>query len=230
MGRLHTVEVSRALPAKFPDRCVICGVQHPGHQARFFAGSQYGALFFAAWLETGTNFVLAPACPSCLLSVRIRNLLRFGVSAACIALATWLLFWVAGGAGRDIVKLKVLGVVVAGYFPVLAWDWLFPASFSLSTDDPNHQFKFHFQDAAYAAEFHALNHRPYPGSLPAVESKVSEKPSPDPPGHSAGFNQADKSLAALGISPAPDRFAETSSFQGDRANPFRNFEDPRFQK
>lgn len=206
----YAVAVPRSLPPKFPDRCVLCGADNPGKQARFHAGANYGAFFFMAWFETGRKSIMAPACGSCAVSAMSRGLLRFAVSAGCAILAGWYLFWVMGmKGGRGLGKLKAVAVFFAAVVPAVIWDWLFPAKFSVTFDDENHQAVCHFSDPGYAAQFDALNHPEFAESL--------ELP--------ASFNPSASSNSAH----PPADYSAAESFE-DKTNPFRNLEDPRFRK
>ena len=107
----YDVSVSRSLPTKFPARCVLCGADNPGGVVRFSAGASYGAFFFLSWLGRGKKSIDAPACGSCAVSATSRNLMRFGLSAACAILAGWFLFWFVGmKGGRGLFKITALGV------------------------------------------------------------------------------------------------------------------------
>ena len=133
MGQVFGRRLSRWLTPKFPDRCVVCGADQPGHQARFFADGQYGPFFFHLFLslDDGKKSVTAPACPGCVLSSRIGGLWRLAVAATFGTLAAWLLFWVVPrAAGAD--EFKVLGVVLAAIMPILVWNQYFPPRFILS--------------------------------------------------------------------------------------------------
>src|SRR5262245_55054797 len=98
MGQVHGASLSCSLIPRFPDRCVLCGADSPGHVAHFFASAQYGAFCFLLWFEDGKKSITAPACPGCVLGARIRSLMRFAVSAAVAALACGLLFWLVPNA------------------------------------------------------------------------------------------------------------------------------------
>lgn len=223
----YDVAVSRSLPPRFPDRCVLCGADNPGRQARFHAGSHYGAFFFLSWFESGKKSVLAPACGSCAVSAMSRGLLRFAVSAACAVLAAWFLFWMMGKGARGMIKLKALGVFFAAVIPAVLWDWLFPAKFSVTFDDETHTSTCHFADAAYAAEFDALNHPPVPDSLELPAGlQLDSQPAPQPLELPASFNPAASSSFSR---PSPTSYPAIESFE-DKTNPFRNLEDPRFKK
>ena len=218
----YDVAVPRSLPPKFPDRCVLCGADNPGKQARFQAGAGYGAFFFVAWFESGKKSIMAPACGSCAVSALSRSLLRFAVSASCALLAAWLLFGALRV--RGLFKIKALVVFFAAVIPVVVWDWIFPARFSVSFDEEGHKTICHFRDAAYAAEFDFLNHPPEPESLELPENvQLDEKPPPERLSLPASFNPA----ASSGSSAAS--FPIAPSFE-DKTNPFRNLEDPRFRK
>ena len=223
----YDVAIPRSLPPKFPDRCVLCGTDNPGRQARFHAGSHYGAFFFLSWFESGKKSVLAPACGSCAVSAQSRGLLRFAVSAAAAVLTAWFLFWVMGKGVRGLFKLKALGVFFAAVIPAVLWDWLFPARFSVTFDDETHTSTCHFADAAYAAEFDALNHPPIPDSLELPAGlQLGNQLVPRPLELPASFNPA----AASNFSrPAPTSYPAIESFE-DKSNPYRNLEDPRFRK
>jgi hypothetical protein len=226
----YDVSVPRSLPPKFPDRCVICGTESPGRQARFHAGANYGAFFFLSWFSRGQKSVLAPACGSCAVSALSRGLLRFAVSAAAAALAAWFLFWFVGmkGGGRGMFKLKAVAVFFAAVIPAVVWDWLFPAKFSVTFDDESHTATCHFSSAPYAAEFDALNHPPIPDSLELPEDLQlgGGQPSPRQLELPANFNPT----AASGSShPSASSYMPAESYE-DKTNPFRNLEDPRFKK
>lgn len=222
----YDISVSRSLPTKFPDRCVLCSADNPGGKVRFSAGSNYGAFFFLSWLGKGKKTIEAPACGSCAVSATSRNLMRFGLSAACAILAGWFLFWFVGmKGGRGLMKIKALGVFFAAVIPAVVWDWLFPAKFSVTFDDENHRTVCHFSDPAYAAEFDALNHPPIPDGLELPENlNLGDKPAQQPLELPADFNPtANSSNSSAGS------FNVAESYE-DKSNPFRNLEDPRFRK
>jgi hypothetical protein len=155
MGQVHGARLAGSVTPKFPDRCVLCGADQPGHAARFFA-SGFGVFFFVLWLQEGKKSVVAPACPGCALGARIGSLLRFAVSAAAAALGAWLLFRVVPHA-RAVDHFKALGVVLAAIVPILVWDQLFPAGFCMRRDTADGDVDYRFRSAADAAEFRALN-------------------------------------------------------------------------
>ena len=222
----HDVSVSRSLPPKFPDRCVLCGTQSPGGKVRFSAGANYGAFFFITWFGKGKKSIEAPACGSCAVSATSRNLMRFGFSAIAAALAGWFLFWVMGKGGRGLIKIKALGVFFAAVIPAVILDWLFPPKFSVTFDEENHRAVCHFTDAAYAAEFDALNHPPVPGELELPDGlQLDGQPVPQPLKLPADFNPAPSSRP----NSTSGGFSVTESYE-DKTNPFRNLEDPRFKK
>ena len=190
---------------------MLCGADEPGRQVRFSAGAKYGAFFFIAWLGKGKGSILAPACGTCAVGAMTRAWIRFALSAAGAALAAWFLFKGMKG-GRGMFKLKAVAVFFAAVIPAVVWDWLFPAKFSVTFNDENHQAVCHFADPAYAAQFDAINHlevlddQEQPAGSPPV---VETAPQPSPP--------------ATGSFEAADSFV-------DKSNPYRNLEDPRFKK
>ena len=207
----YDVSVSSLVPPKFPDRCVLCGADEPGRQVRFSAGAKYGAFFFIAWFGKGKGSISAPACGTCAVGAMIRAVMRFGLSAAMAALAAWFLFKGMKG-GRGMFKLKAIAVFFAAVIPAVVWDKLFPARFSVTFQDEKHQAICHFADAAYAAQFDALNH------LEVL----------------ADHEQAEDSEPGGEIAPHPSppltgSFETADSFV-DKSNPYRNLEDPRFKK
>ena len=221
----YDVSVSRTLPTKFPDRCVLCGADSPGGKVRFSAGANYGAFFFLTWLGIGKKSIEAPACGSCAVSAMSRNLIRFALSAAAAVLAGWFLFWVMGKGVRGLIKIKALGVFFAAVIPAVIYDWLFPPKFSVTFDDANHRAICHFSDATYAAEFDALNHPPVPDDVELPEGlQFGEKPAPQalecPPNVNPTLSS---SKASAGGFRGPESYE-------DKPNPFRNLEDPRFKK
>lgn len=224
----YAVAVPRSLPPKFPDRCVLCGADNPGKQARFHAGANYGAFFFMAWFETGRKSITAPACGSCAVSAMSRGLLRFAVSAGCAILAGWYLFWVMGmKGGRGLGKLKAVAVFFAAVIPAVIWDWLFPAKFSVTFDDENHQAVCHFSDPGYAAEFDALNHPDILEGLELPEDlQLGDKPAPPLLELPKSFNPSPSSSPSH---PSATDYSVAESYD-DKTNPFRNLEDPRFRK
>ena len=204
--------LSRWLTPKFPDRCVLCGADSPGHAARFFADGQYGPLFFHLFLsfDDGKKSITAPACPGCALASRIGGLWRFAVAATFGTLAAWLLFWVVPPA-RAFDELKILSVVLAAIMPILAWNRLFPPKFILAADNDAGDFHFHFCDASYAAAFDALNH------LPPRD--------PQPPDDDIDDGLPEE----LGTAASADRRAYSPVTGDDPANPYRRLEDARFR-
>ncbi|MFN0021102.1 MAG: hypothetical protein ACKVP0_22820 [Pirellulaceae bacterium] len=221
----YDVSVSRSLPPKFPDRCVLCGADNPEGRVRFSAGASYGAFFFLSWLGKGKKSIEAPACGSCAVSATSRNLMRFGLSAACAILAGWFLFWAMGKGVRGLIKIKALGVFFAAVIPAVVWDWLFPAKFSVTFDDESHRTVCHFSDATYAAQFDALNHPPIPDGLELPGGlNLGDKTAPQPLVLPANFNPTTNNSSS-----SPSSFNVAESYE-DKSNPFRNLEDPRFKK
>ncbi len=207
----HDVSVSSLVPPKFPDRCVLCGADEPGRQVRFTAGARYGAFFFIAWFGKGKGSIQAPACGSCAVGAMSRALFRFTLSAGAAAIAGWFLFAAMKGGGRGLFKLKAIGVFVAAVVPAVVWDWIFPARFSVTFNDENHQAVCHFFDPGYAAQFDALNQ--------FGAEDVPEQPAATP------SNQP-----AAPRFPAPASGSRVAEPFEDKTNPFRNLEDPRFRK
>jgi hypothetical protein len=156
MANVYGARLDRSQTPAFADRCVCCGADRPGHQARFFAGGDYGVFFPLLWLQDGTKSIVAPACPGCALGSRIHGLLRFAVAALSALVATWVLFWIVPNAAA-VDHVKCLGLVMAAVVPALVWNQIFPPRFALSTDDNVAYIDYRFPTAAAAEEFRRMN-------------------------------------------------------------------------
>ena len=163
------VVVPRHPPPRFPDRCVVCGVNRPAHTAELLGAASNSALDqqLSGWgrnpLVAGSRIdsysVDIPVCGRCWLALHARRFTRP---------VTW---WVLCGVGVlgltgvltptvSITSAGVLGLVLAISFVV---EVRHPARFDVRAD--GEWATFTFRDLTLGYEFRVLNPSHSPGGL-----------------------------------------------------------------
>lgn len=154
MGMSHDVTRPKTQACVFPERCVACGREKPGHALRVGLGS-IGWYTLVFWVSGKSFEVEVPACPSCARTMRRQRLLRraltWGFAIAGVAIAVHVL---RSDGGRAKTWLA-MGVALAAMAPLALWETFSAPAFDLFVGDKNVDYQF--LDEALAQEFDALN-------------------------------------------------------------------------
>lgn len=155
MALSHDVRLRRATEVVFPDECVVCGAEGPGHATRVFTRETFNGLMGIG--REGDPFVDVPSCPRCSRKIRAGAGVSLGVGFVS---ANLMYFFVADpyllepseGLWHWFAWLATPFVCV---LPWVLWRVCFPPAFSIDTDDA--WVEFEFRKAAYAEAFERLN-------------------------------------------------------------------------
>jgi len=148
------VKLPKSHPPVFPDRCVVCGANHP--DATYRAGTNAIGWWTLAFWSFGQRFTVeVPACEPCCGRMRRQRWVQLAVNAAVavagVAVAMSLLQWYRGPFKRWL----VLGIALVCLLPVILWETFFPRPFDMTAFSDTMDYEF--RDSAYAEEFAALN-------------------------------------------------------------------------
>ncbi len=147
-----TLDASR--PARFPDRCVLCGKRGPGDSLEL-STNPHGdwRTFFA--LDDGGRTASVPACAGCReLMERQSQLRRWGVLVAVVisfVLYAVLLYCYHG----PLVNVVRAGGLVFFMLPHFVWEALFPLPIDVTAAKSSITYSFEYD--IYAIEFKRLN-------------------------------------------------------------------------
>src|SRR5262245_30355543 len=149
MGLSHDVKMPRDVPARFPDRCVVCRDARPGHSMSVSSGVLGWRLLLFHFY--GRFHVEVPVCRTCERAYRRAKLIRFAVMlpivVAGVALAVWLFGAYRGPFRKWLLALIALVVML----PYCIWEVLNPLPFDITAYGQSVDYEF--RDPLYAAEF-----------------------------------------------------------------------------
>lgn len=157
------IRLPKSQVAKFPDKCVVCGQEHPDATVKVSTRA-IGWWTWLFWLPGRKFSVEVPACSWCGGRLRRQHLFRWLLTVALIFTAIVLIAPNFEGITRPLRKWLILGAVIVCLSPWFVLQMVFPPPIDLTayTDSVEYEFR----DPEYAAEFAALNNAPVEGSEP----------------------------------------------------------------
>jgi hypothetical protein len=150
------VNLPRNHKARFPDRCVVCGVRSPNASIEIKAGT-FGGWDILSMLLTEPYYVEVPACTRCGRRLRFQRLLDWIQMIVAVVVSIWLVMPLVDErfphfAGK---KWIALGVGILSIMPLVIWRTCFPYSFDMTAFA--NSVDYEFRDEAAAHEFAELN-------------------------------------------------------------------------
>ena len=149
------VNLPRDYKPNWPDRCVVCRAEGPGHRTKIWT-------FAIGWwtivlLTFGAIFVArVPACPACAKKLHTQRLIRLVVCiffcVAGVAFAIWLL----GNYTGPFRHYLAVGIALVGISPFILYEIVVPLAFDMTCFRKTVDYEF--KDEMYALEFEMLNH------------------------------------------------------------------------
>ena len=140
----------------FPDRCVACGIDHPGATHR--VGTNAIGWWTLAFWSFGPRFwVEAPACVPCCGRMRRQRWLQLAVNAAFIVVGVSIALALLQRYEGPFKRWIALGIALVCLLPVFLWETLFSRPIDMTAFSSTVDYEF--RDAAYGNEFAALNQR-----------------------------------------------------------------------
>ena len=149
------VELPIDAEARWPDRCVACGVSRPGETWSLSARATKWVGLFLWWLPGTKVTTQVPACRQCRTSMRTQRWARTLVVWLVIAAAVWGGMWYLETYEGPFKKWIVMALALVCVLPIVAWEVFFPPATNLTVDKDVVQYEF--ASAEYATEFAALN-------------------------------------------------------------------------
>ena len=156
MNMGHDISLRIGAKPRFPDRCVVCGRESPGHhmEVRDYEFKWWMTFFW--WMHWSRAYsVVAPICPACHRKYRREVWIRRIITWAYIAVACVVAFPMFEMFPRWIRKYAAMGVVLVLFLPFAIVSVVYPLPFEVEVDGKNVEFKFRRAD--YAEEFAELN-------------------------------------------------------------------------
>ena len=154
MPMAREVNLPRDQKPVWPDRCLYCRAESPGHKTKFWT-------FAIGWwtvvlLSFGSIFVArVPACRSCARQMQLRRTVRWVVTTLIAAAAAIGAIWVLKSyTGPARIYLGV-GIACIGILPFYFIEVLFPPVFDMTCFAKT--VDYGFKDGMYALEFEMLN-------------------------------------------------------------------------
>jgi hypothetical protein len=149
------INLPRSHRARFPDRCVVCGLDEPGSTVRLFSTS-IGWWTWVFLVGGWPSVVDAPACRSCGWQYQFTRGLGFVVSAA----VTWIvlsLTWplISNAVPRGLRKWVVAAIVLLCLSPLIIYRIFRPKAFDITVYAKS--IDYEFADQQYAIDFAVLN-------------------------------------------------------------------------
>jgi hypothetical protein len=151
----HDVKLPRTAKLRWPDRCVVCDRESPGH--RFGFASHRITWFSSVTMTFGERErSYVPACKACSTRLRVEVVVR-AVLTLIVALAiVYLLLRVFGRPSGIWGQLTLVGYAALGVVPRVVASVFFPLPFDVTPYTENIVYEFRSQ--RLAEEFAALNH------------------------------------------------------------------------
>jgi len=149
------VNLPRSHPARFPDRCVVCGRDGPQSHARIVTGT-LGWWTWVVWWWGGPFMVKAPACPGCAWKLQGKRGASVLVTILLAALALFLVWpWFKDTVPPGLRRWAMMGLALACILPQIVIEVLYARPFDVTAfaDSVDYEFTSHL----YAAEFAVLN-------------------------------------------------------------------------
>ena len=149
------VNLPKSHPARFPDRCIVCGTDSPGSTMRVLTNS-IGWWTWLFWFFGKPFCVRVPACNGCGRRLHLVRIFAFLIMVA-IAYLSVKIFWplVPADIPRAIRKLIFLGLFFLCASPILILQVFFPPPFDITAYKDSVDYEFRDEELAF--EFAELN-------------------------------------------------------------------------
>lgn len=156
MTGVHSVKLPRSQEPTFPDRCIVCGREHPGTFTRV-SNREASWLGLIIWFSGKKVTVHVPACRWCGRRLHAHQWLNVALTlivatAISFGLRPYVVPWLPIRSVRSIV---MMGLFVLGTIPTLVLWRFFPPAFELLVDSD--EIDYEFKDSRYAEDFVELN-------------------------------------------------------------------------
>ncbi len=150
----YDINLRRDHLARWPDRCVCCGAEKPGHVVRLFTLSiGWWTLMFWSF---GTLFsARVPACRSCGRRLQVKRVLKVLLTGLIAFAGVAVAFQIMGSYQGPLKKWLAFLVTLVCISPYLLWDVFFPPVFDMTCYSKTVDYEF--RDSDYAFEFHMMN-------------------------------------------------------------------------
>ncbi|MCG3123605.1 MAG: hypothetical protein GIKADHBN_02026 [Phycisphaerales bacterium] len=147
---------------RWPDVCVLCGIEHPDGRFEFRASRVgFDQLLTLSWSVGARPKVQVPACGVCTRALRLDRRLR-GVTTWIVGLAVGgAVLWLVDTLGwlpsqpRALRRWAAAGFMLLGLVPFLVWEMLRPPKVDVTAKGKN--VSYEFADRSYAEMFRELN-------------------------------------------------------------------------
>ncbi|MBI5549487.1 MAG: hypothetical protein HY901_36840 [Deltaproteobacteria bacterium] len=154
MAMCHSVTRRKATSCVFPDRCVVCGREHPGNAVRV-SSKATGWYTIVFWMAGSKFTVDVPACQVCgrafLRQRRLRMVATWAATLVGVLLALRVLRHYEGS-GKS---WLAMGLALLAISPWFLWQMFSAPAFDLTVGDK--KVDYEFRDQVYASEFAELN-------------------------------------------------------------------------
>ena len=149
------VNLPKDHPARFPDRCVVCGIESPDSTMRVFTNA-IGWWTWLFWIFGKPFFIRLPACTGCSRWLHVRRFLDVVITIGIIVLAYgYLRPLVPRDLPRFVQKVILMGLLLLCFLPCFILNIFFPPPFDLTAFEKSVDYEF--RDAELAQEFAELN-------------------------------------------------------------------------
>jgi hypothetical protein len=153
-----TINLPKSHPARFPNRCVVCGHEGPTSRLRIITGT-IGWWTWMLWIFGKPFFVKAPSCKWCAWKLHALRLLSVLLIFSVMA-AVYYFVWpyVEQFVPRSIRRWAILGLFIVCMLPYFIFEAFFAKPFDVTAYNDSVDYDFTLPE--YASEFAALNHNP----------------------------------------------------------------------
>lgn len=153
MPRIYTIIVPRNVQPTFPNRCTVCGVEHPKTSCRVLGRNGLeGHAILSGWYS-----IRIPCCRSCGLLLQIWRIWDLAATfvIAGAALAFGLFYMLPKGHEGWVCGLTTLGLCCLGFLVQFIWNRIFPPGFQIDPHARNVDYEF--RNRVVFEEFCELN-------------------------------------------------------------------------
>jgi hypothetical protein len=149
------VNLPKSYTARFPDKCVVCGLDRPDSSVRLITGS-LGWWTWLLWCFGKPFTVMAPACGFCAWGLHLRRIIILLITIAAIVVVMWLVWpTISADVPRFARKWVAMGLILVCLLPWFIWQAFFPHAFDVTAYEDSVDYEF--RDKELAVEFAALN-------------------------------------------------------------------------
>lgn len=154
MGLSSDVRLPKNRKPEFPNRCVVCGQEHPDSTVPVSTRA-IGWWTWMFWLPGRKFSVQVPACSGCGRRLWRQHLFRWLITIVLILCVVFAIAPFFADFPRAYRKWLILGAVIVVLLPWFLWQVFFPPPLDLTAFSDS--IDYEFRDRAYAEEFASLN-------------------------------------------------------------------------